>query len=145
MLSSLLIAVADDEPSMREFLCRVLRHFGHRISVAAENGRQLVNACRNHSPDLIITDYAMPELDGLDAVREICCDHTIPSIIVSGKDLVRIQKPFWGDSVFGVLVKPVRMDDIQPVITLAMNRFQREQILQRELCLLRTRTETELN
>lgn len=138
-MMSLQVAIADDDPWMREFLCRVLSYFGHRILVAAENGRQLVAACRRTQPDLIITDLRMPELDGLDAVHEICAIQAVPSIIVSGKENAALIPQIWRKSVFGFLVKPVKMDDLPPAITLAMSRFHHDQLLRNELQQLRQR------
>lgn len=134
---SLRIAIADDEPCMREFFCRVLVFFGHDITVAAENGRQLVEGCRNSQPDLIITDLAMPMQDGLEAVHEICTERPVPAIIVSGLDIVSSLPRICCDPVFAILVKPVRMDDLPPAIMLAMRRFDQDQMLRHELTRLR--------
>ena len=139
MMRSLQVAIADDDPWMREFLCRVLSYFGHRILVAAENGRQLVAACGRTLPDLIITDLWMPELDGLDAIQEICEIQAVPSIIVSGKESNALIHQLWRESIFGYLVKPVKMDDLPPAISLAMSRFHHDQLLRHELHQLRQR------
>ncbi len=55
MNGRLRIAVADSEADIRRFLCRALIHEGHRIVVAAETGRQLIDECREEQPDLVIT------------------------------------------------------------------------------------------
>ena len=85
MNGRLRIAVADDEADMRRFLCKVLAHEGHQVVVAAETGRQLIRECQQEQPDLVITDIAMPDIDGLQAIHEICATKAIPSIIVSAK------------------------------------------------------------
>jgi YesN/AraC family two-component response regulator len=53
---------------------------GHRVVVAARDGREMVELCRNSRPDLIITDITMPEMDGIDAVHEISRGEPIPII-----------------------------------------------------------------
>ena len=65
MKKSLRIAVADDELDMREFFQRMLSRNGHQVVSVAENGRQLVEQCRELQPDLVITDIKMPDLDGI--------------------------------------------------------------------------------
>ena len=68
---SLRIAVADDEQDMRDYLKAVLERLGHTVLGPVENGSELVALCRQESPDLIITDVRMPELDGYEATRLI--------------------------------------------------------------------------
>ncbi len=65
MTDGLRIAVADDEPEMRDFFEKVLPRFGHQVVAVAENGNQLVSHCRELKPDLVITDIKMPELEQL--------------------------------------------------------------------------------
>ena len=65
MTTSLRIAVADDEPEMREFLQRALARLGHEVVAAAENGAQLVECCRQLKPDLVLTDLQLPSGSGL--------------------------------------------------------------------------------
>ena len=67
MSRRLKIVVADDERDTREYLQEYVSHLGHDVRAAAD-GRQLVEICHAFSPDLIVTDYAMPGLDGL-AIR----------------------------------------------------------------------------
>jgi len=71
MSRSLRIAIADDEADMRYFFQEVLPALGHEVVVAAESGVQLVEQCRLHRPDLIITDIKMPAADGVHLVRRV--------------------------------------------------------------------------
>ena len=63
------IAVADDEPDVRDYFRRMLPRLGHDVVGGAANGRELVELCREHKPDLIIADVRMPEMDGDVAMR----------------------------------------------------------------------------
>jgi DNA-binding NtrC family response regulator len=123
MHTPLRIAIADDEPDMRKFLCRVLTHEGHRVIVAAESGSQLIQECRQNRPDLLITDIDMPGLNGLDAIHEICTGGAIPAIVVSGTTTLEVLKRASREMVFAFLVKPIKMDDLPPAICLTMHRF----------------------
>ena len=77
------IAIADDEPDMRDYFQDVLPRLGHMVIAVAQNGRELVEQCRKTQPDLVITDIKMPELDGIDAAIKIYQDRPIPVILVS--------------------------------------------------------------
>jgi two-component system, response regulator PdtaR len=67
MSQALRIAIADDEPDMRDYFQQVLPRLGHTVVAVAQNGRELVELCRTKNPDLVITDIKMPEMDGIDA------------------------------------------------------------------------------
>ena len=83
MTSGLRISVADDEPEMRDFFEKVLPRFGHQVVSVAENGKQLIEHCRELKPDLVITDIKMPEMDGIEACTQICQERVVPVILVS--------------------------------------------------------------
>ena len=67
MSRALRIAVADDEPDMRDYFRTILPRLGHEVVAVAETGRELVEQCRATRPDLVITDIKMPDMDGIDA------------------------------------------------------------------------------
>ena len=84
MTEKLRIAVADDEPDMQAYFEKMLPRMGHEVVSVAENGRQLVEHCRELHPDLVITDIKMPNMDGIEAGDEIYKLGTaIPIILVS--------------------------------------------------------------
>ena len=64
------ILIIDDEEIVRVLLRSALRAAGHEV-VEAANGRQGLELYRLRPTDLIITDIAMPELNGLDLILEL--------------------------------------------------------------------------
>ena len=133
MNGRLRIAVADGEADIRRFLCSVLIHEGHRVVVAAETGRQLIRECQQEQPDLVITDIAMPDIDGLQAIHEICAEKAVPSIIVSAKSGDDLLARASNELVFAFLIKPIKMDDLRPAVWLTMRRFTEFTRLQTKL------------
>jgi two-component system response regulator MprA len=65
------IVLADDHALVRNGLVKILKSHGYENVVAAENGRQAVDLCASENPDIVFLDIQMPELDGLEACREI--------------------------------------------------------------------------
>ena len=65
-----LILIADDDKATRVLLRRVMEREGYKV-VAAETGAEAVRLCESVSADLILLDYIMPELDGVDACARI--------------------------------------------------------------------------
>jgi len=132
MTSGLRIAVADDEIEMRDFFEKVLPRFGHQVVSVAENGKQLVEHCRELSPDLVITDIKMPELDGIEASTQICQERPVPVILVSAYHDPALIERAEADHVLAYLVKPIGLADLQPAISIAMRRFAELQTLHKE-------------
>ncbi len=69
---SVRIVLADDHQVLREGICSLLEKQGNIEVVAqAENGRKAVRLVRDLQPDIIIMDIAMPDLNGIEAARQI--------------------------------------------------------------------------
>jgi CheY-like chemotaxis protein len=118
MTRPLRIAVADDEPDVREYFRRMLPRLGHEVVAAAANGRELVQLCEQQAPDLIIADVRMPELDGDDAIQEICSVHPTPFILISAYSKpVRLPKGL-DEIQSAYLTKPVKREDLEEAIQL---------------------------
>ncbi len=137
MSAKLRIAVADDERDMRDFLERVLSHMGHEVVSVAENGRQLVEHCRQLQPELVITDIKMPEVDGIQASIEICREHPVPVVLISAFHDADLIERAEMDHVMAYLVKPVGRADLEPAIAVAMRRFSQLESLRVEAADLR--------
>lgn len=116
MTRTLRIAVADDEPDVRDYFRVMLPRLGHQVVASAANGRELVELCRQHKPDLIIADVRMPEMDGDEAIQQICANYPTPFILISA-----YSKPVGMSEQFGsvgrtYLTKPVKRDDLECAI-----------------------------
>jgi len=66
------VLVVDDAIFMRTMIADILAQAGFEIVGEAENGRQAVELYAKLKPDLVTMDIVMPEVGGIDAVREIC-------------------------------------------------------------------------
>jgi len=137
MTKSLRIAVADDEPDMREYFEAILPRLGHSVVAVAKDGRELVEKCQALQPDLVLTDIKMPEMDGIDAAAAICGSRPIPVILISAYHDRALVERAENDHVMAYLVKPIKQADLEPVIQLAVRRFEQFQTLSREAADLR--------
>ncbi|HHY23906.1 MAG TPA: response regulator [Clostridiaceae bacterium] len=107
------ILIVDDAAFMRMMIKDILVKSGYEVVGEAENGAQAVEKYKELSPDLVIMDITMPEVDGIQAVKEIkkidknamviMCSAmgqqamVIESIQAGAKDF--IVKPFQADRV----------------------------------------------
>jgi len=79
-----LILIVDDDPTLRTLFEQYLTNSGYSVALAAD-GREGLDLMRQQKPDLIITDIMMPEMDGLEIIREIRAHHPeLPVIAISG-------------------------------------------------------------
>jgi len=131
-MTQLRIAVADDEPRMLQFFGKALEQLGHQVVIKATNGGELVEQCRASCPDLIITDIKMPDMDGLEAVRQIAAGQIIPTILVSGFHDPEYVEAALREHVMAYIIKPIKKDDLEPAIRLVMRRFKELQVLQQQ-------------
>lgn len=69
------ILLVDDHDIVRDGIQMLLEdEIGFDITAEAKNGKEALNACKNHDIDLIIMDINMPEMDGIEATKRIVDD-----------------------------------------------------------------------
>jgi CheY-like chemotaxis protein len=66
------VLVVDDDVDSREAVARYIRKAGHRVQCAG-NGREAMKALIDQTPDLVILDARMPEMDGVSFLEVIRC------------------------------------------------------------------------
>jgi threonine synthase len=89
------VAIVDDHPHVRRLIRRILQAQGEYTLFEAEDGVSAINLIQKESPDLVILDLMMPEMDGfsvLDALRNDPSTASIPVIVVTAKELTKQEK-----------------------------------------------------
>ena len=130
---SLKILIADDETLIAMSLTTMLQNIGHRVVARARSGQEAVEKAREISPDLVLMDIKMNDMDGLEASKRILAEKPVPIVILtafSQKDLIEQADAI---GVSGYLVKPVSENDLLPAITLARSRFVQLRALETEV------------
>ncbi len=74
------ILVVDDMSTMRRIIRNILDQLGYSNVDEAENGKQALAKLKKEKFDFVITDWNMPEMDGLQLVKEIRADEELKSI-----------------------------------------------------------------
>jgi response regulator NasT len=137
MTRPLRIAVADDERDMRDFFLEFLPPLGHQVVAAAATGTELVEQCRAQTPDLVITDIKMPDMDGIDAAAAVYKHRPVPIILVSAYHDQALLDRAEADHIMAYLVKPIKHTDLEPTIVIALRRFEQFEALRQEAADLR--------
>lgn len=115
------IAVADDETDMQDYFTRILPRLGHEVVCVAGDGLSLVEQCRLHEPDLIITDVVMPALSGIEAAEQICRFCPVPVIFVTAIAASELPALPHFQRQCLLLVKPIKQADLQRAIAVLIS------------------------
>src|SRR3989338_64057 len=105
------VLVIEDETRILQFLQRGLAYEGYRVDVA-EDGPSGLALARENPPDVVILDWMLPGMDGLEVCRRLRAGGPVPVLMLTAKDTV-------GDRVQGLdagaddyLVKPFAFDEL---------------------------------
>jgi two-component system response regulator MprA len=105
------ILVIEDEDRIRQFLQRGLTYENYRVDVAGDGPTGLALA-RENPPDVVVLDWMLPGMDGLEVCRRLRAAGSVPILMLTAKDTV-------GDRVIGLdagaddyLVKPFAFDEL---------------------------------
>lgn len=107
------ILIMDDEDSIRKVLVELIEDFSSDVCEVA-NGIEGLNLLREKRFDLMISDYHMPKMDGLEMLR--CCRADrirIPTIWLSGKDQPEIESYGWQFGVYDYFDKPFNVAEFR--------------------------------
>jgi len=106
------ILLVDDERSVRENLCQLLRLDDH-IVMEANNGAEALAFFAQHQFDVVLTDSVMPFIEGAElAVRIKQCDPDLPILMITGHDVHAGRN----NPVNGVLKKPFGLGELRSAL-----------------------------
>lgn len=141
-MDALRILIADDESLRVMSLKGQLESIGHKVIAEASSGSQAVHLARELKPDLAILDIKMPELDGIEAAKQITGERPIPIILLTAYSEKELAERAAQAHVAAYLMKPVSEQDLLPAIALAVSRFKESQALLQQVDDLRDALET---
>ncbi|WP_026692373.1 response regulator [Peribacillus kribbensis] len=116
------ILVVDDAKFMRMTLSAILVHASHEIAGEAENGPEAVKLAKELRPDLVIMDITMPQMSGIEAVREIrrdCPETKIIMCSAMGQQKMVVESIEAGAKDF--IVKPFDESRVMEAVNRVLN------------------------
>lgn len=108
------VLVVDDDPAIRRLVEYVLAGSGFVVRVAAD-GQEALEALRREPPDLVVSDVAMPRLDGVELIRRLRAQgDTTPVLLCSAAERVDVPAgvPF--------IAKPFALDRLLDAVHAAL-------------------------
>lgn len=117
------ILIVEDEEKITDFLRRGLVYEGYRVDVA-HDGQSGLALARENPPDLVILDWMLPGMDGLEVCRRLRSGGPVPILLLTARDSV-------ADRVLGLdagaddyLIKPFDFDELLARIRALLRRAQ---------------------
>src|SRR5687768_4601104 len=115
------ILVVDDEPQLIRVLRTGLTSHGFEVRAAAD-GLAGFEVFSDWQPDLIITDLAMPNLDGLELCRRVRAISQVPIIILSAKGEEKIKVEALDIGADDFVTKPFGIDELLARVRASLRR-----------------------
>lgn len=115
------VLVVDDAAFMRLTIKNMLSKNGFEVVGEAENGMQAIQKCTELNPDIVTLDITMPEMTGIDALKEIMkANPQINVVMVSALGQEGMVKEAVMLGAKGFVVKPFKED----IIVAALSKFK---------------------
>ena len=126
-LEGLSILLAEDNDDVAMLICNMLRDEGYSVSRAID-GQEALEMLREELPDMLITDIAMPRMDGLELMRNVRADETmccLPIVVVSARveDHERLEGISAGAEVY--LAKPFINEELLLIVNKLLEQRRR--------------------
>ncbi len=118
------ILIAEDEAKLAEILASYLTGRGHAVRTASD-GRQALEAMRTDTFDVALLDIVMPEMDGLEVMRQVREDPSPPEIIIiTGNGTIDNAITAMKLGAYDYMTKPYRMAEIDVLVRRAWEKRQ---------------------
>lgn len=116
------VLVIDDLEPFRRYLQTALELIGYRV-VTAAGGRQGLELFEQTSPDIVLVDLQMPDMNGLDVITKVrSISNLTPAIVISGQGLLADSIEATRRGAWDYLIKPVTMGELEVVIKRCLER-----------------------
>ena len=111
------VILIDDYHDVTEVISEYLGFFSINVLATGSNGKEAVELYKKHMPDVVVSDFLMPQYDGLYEVQEIRkIDHNAKIIILTGSIDPKIHDKLKEAGVSWILPKPTPLNTLIEII-----------------------------
>jgi two-component system response regulator MprA len=115
------ILVIEDEARIAQFIERGLIYEGYRVNVARD-GQSGLSIARDTPPDLVVLDWMLPGLDGLEVCKRLRAASEVPILMLTAKDDINDRVTGLDAGADDYLVKPFSVDELMARIRALFRR-----------------------
>lgn len=121
------ILVIEDDPAILKLLQRGLAYEGYIVDTATDGRSGLLMARDNH-PDLVVLDWMLPGMDGLEVCHRLRTGGEVPIVMLTAKDTIQDRVQGLDAGADDYLVKPFNLDELLARIRALLRRTQTKRI-----------------
>ncbi len=117
------ILIIEDDEAILRLLRRGLAYDGYQVDTAVD-GQAGLNLARDAHPDLIILDWMLPGMDGLEVCRRLRTGGNVPILMLTAKDTIQDRVQGLDAGADDYLVKPFELDELLARVRALLRRTQ---------------------
>jgi len=124
MNSSLKIMIVDDSLITIKKLEKNLQDLGHSVLHSCKTGREAIESFEKYQPDLVTMDITMPDMDGIEATKQIVSinpDALIIMVTSHGQEKMVMDAIEAGAK--GYVLKPIRLDKLESTVNKIISNY----------------------
>ena len=127
-LDDITVLLVEDEPITRAYMLEILSNYKFKNIYSAINGQDGLSQYNKYSPDIVLTDYSMPILNGLEMSKVLKIDNPeLPIILITAMNDNQTLTNAINAGIDGYLFKPLELIKLTTLI----NKFSKRVILQK--------------
>ena len=121
-MNKLTILVVEDDPSVKNLMTTTLRTHDYHF-LTAQNGQSAIMEASSHNPDIVLLDLGLPDMDGIDVIRNIRSWSNMPIIVISARseDTDKIEALDAGADDY--LTKPFSVEELLARLRVTQRRL----------------------
>ena len=117
------VLIVEDAPLVGEMIQGVLEDIGYTVVGKAIDGLQAIEMTESLRPDVVLMDIEMPNMDGIEATRQIHEFCPTPVVVLTAHEKLELVKGASAAGVGAYLLKPPDAREVERAIAIAMARF----------------------
>ena len=121
------ILIIEDDQAILKLLQRGLAYEGYTVDTATD-GRSGLILARDHTPDVVILDWMLPGMDGLEVCHRLRQGGSIPILMLTAKDTVQDRVQGLDAGADDYVVKPFNLDELLARVRALLRRTQPERV-----------------
>ena len=126
-VSPIRIMIVDDHPNTARMLARVLSKFDEDVDIlTASSGEDAIERIGDEGLDILITDYMMPGMNGLELIEKLSTNQKpTHTILITAYDTPALASSAQNMKVTDYLVKPVQPEKIHSLVSEIINQLHK--------------------
>jgi two-component system response regulator MprA len=121
------ILIIEDDQAILKLLQRGLAYEGYTVDTAGD-GRTGLNLARDHTPDLVVLDWMLPGMDGLEVCHRLRMAGKMPVLMLTAKDSIQDRVQGLDAGADDYMVKPFNLDELLARVRALLRRTQPERV-----------------